>query len=25
MKTEELPVQGAQHWVPHEELRLFVW
>ena len=25
MKIEELPVQGTQHWVLHEELRLFVW
>lgn len=25
MKTEELPVQGAQHWVVQEGLRLFIW
>lgn len=25
MKTEELPVQGTQHWVVQDELRLFVW
>jgi pimeloyl-ACP methyl ester carboxylesterase len=25
MKKEELPVQGTQHWVLHEGLRLFVW
>jgi len=25
MKTEELPVQGTQHWVLHDGLRLFVW
>jgi pimeloyl-ACP methyl ester carboxylesterase len=25
MKTEELLVQGAQHWVVQEGLRLFIW
>lgn len=25
MKTEEVPVQGAQHWVVQEGLRLFIW
>lgn len=25
MKTEDLPVQGTQHWVVQDELRLFVW
>lgn len=25
MKMEELPVQGVQHWVVQEGLRLFVW
>lgn len=25
MKTEKLPVQGAQHWVVQEGLRLFIW
>jgi pimeloyl-ACP methyl ester carboxylesterase len=25
MKKDDLPVQGTQHWVLHEGLRLFVW
>ncbi len=25
MKTEELPVQGTQHWVVQEDVRLFIW
>lgn len=25
MKTDDLPVQGTQHWVLHDDLRLFVW
>lgn len=25
MKTEEQPLQGTQHWVARDDLRLFVW
>jgi pimeloyl-ACP methyl ester carboxylesterase len=25
MRQSDLPVQGTQHWVLHEDLRLFVW